>query len=481
MPTTKTKSKASQLEKGGVDADGYRMSKLPKGWRRTSLESVCTIAYGKTLPTSKFTEEGYPVYGANGIIGKYPEYRYEDEQVLISCRGAYSGKINLSPPKAFITNNSLILELPEDASVDKRYLFYCLHTADKTKLVTGSAQPQVTINNAKVLELPIAPLPEQRRIVARIEELFSLLDAGVAALHHAKAQLQRYRQSVLAAAVTGELTKEWREQHPDTVPAVELRKRIHEERQAHYRQQLIDTQTALKIWEHNGRKGKKPTRLAKLKNGARVNSTEIKDFRKLPTSWTWERLSDVTYRIGDIDHKMPKDAPEGLPYLSTSNLKKNGTIDFANSKTISREDFDMLSLKIKPEENDIIFPRYGTIGRNFFIDFNKEFLVSYSCAIIKNVTQHMCPKYVFYYSLSEVVQKEIARYVVQTTQANIGIASLEKFVFPLPPLAEQHQIVAEVEARTTAIDHLEAELDRQITRSNRLRQAILRSAFSGCL
>ena len=78
--------------------------------------------------------------------------------------------------------------------------------------------------------IPLPPLPEQRRIVARIEELFSRLDAGVAALRHAKAQLQRYRQSVLAAAVTGQLTQAWREQHPDTEPAEELLERILEQR-----------------------------------------------------------------------------------------------------------------------------------------------------------------------------------------------------------------------------------------------------------
>ena len=78
------------------------------------------------------------------------------------------------------------------------------------------------------------PLPEQRRIVARIEELFSRLDAGVAALRHAKAQLQRYRQSVLAAAVTGQLTEAWREQHPDTEPAEELLERILSERRKNW-------------------------------------------------------------------------------------------------------------------------------------------------------------------------------------------------------------------------------------------------------
>ena len=176
-----------------------------ENWPIKNLNEISTIRYGKNLPTSEFIDIGFPVFGANGIIGKYSSYIYEDQQVLISCRGAYSGKINWSPPKSFITNNSLIVELNNEKLTNKRFIFYALQNVDKSKLVTGTAQPQVTLNNANVLRIPIPSIHIQERIVTKIEELFTQLDAGTSALKRVQAGLKRYKASVLKAAVEGRL------------------------------------------------------------------------------------------------------------------------------------------------------------------------------------------------------------------------------------------------------------------------------------
>ena len=178
---------------------------------------------------------------------------------------------------------------------------------------------------------------------------------------------------------------------------------------------------------------------------------------------------------------MPKEVEEGFPYLSTGNLKNDGTIDFKGAKNISKEDFDRLSLKIKPQKGDIIFPRYGTIGRNILINFDKDFLVSYACAIIKNIPFLMNEKFVFYLSISPVIKKEIQRYIVQTTQANIGISSIENFVFPLCSIEEQNQIVEEIETRLSVCDKLNESIDQSLEKSQALRQSILKKAFEGKL
>ncbi|MFU2020788.1 restriction endonuclease subunit S, partial [Avibacterium paragallinarum] len=86
------------------------MGLVPKGWEYKFLNEVCKIAYGKKLPTKQLLDQGYPVFGGNGIIGYFDRYLYEQPQTLISCRGAASGKIMYSAPKSFITNNSLIIE-----------------------------------------------------------------------------------------------------------------------------------------------------------------------------------------------------------------------------------------------------------------------------------------------------------------------------------------------------------------------------------
>ena len=182
--------------------------KLSKDWQIKKLGEVCKTTYGKGLSTKELKKSGFPVFGANGIIGFNDKYLYKESQVLISCRGAYSGKINLSPPLCYVTNNSLILEIFNEEEMNKKFLFYILHTVNKTKLVTGTAQPQVTINNAVELTFSIPKIETQQAIVSKIEELFSELDKGIEDLKTAQQQLKTYRQSVLKWAFEGKLTNE---------------------------------------------------------------------------------------------------------------------------------------------------------------------------------------------------------------------------------------------------------------------------------
>jgi type I restriction enzyme S subunit len=367
--------------------------------------------------------------------------------------------------------------------IDFNFVYYFLKSSkQKAELrASGTTFKELSGKSFSELTFPLAPLPIQRAIVSKIEALFSDLDNGIAHLKKAQAQLKIYRQAVLKKAFEGELTKEWRAKQSDLPTAEELLKQIKAERQNHFNQQMEDWKKAVKKWEKEGKVGKKPSKPTLSKEIPDVKDTDIETYKNLPNNWRWSRFGNITYKIGDIDHKMPKTVDNGYPYLSTGNLNHDGTIDFSGAKSISREDFDILSIKIKPEKGDIIFPRYGTIGRNILIDFNREFLVSYSCAIIKNITRLMNPKYALYYSLSPVIKKEIKRYTVETTQANIGIASIENFVFPLCSLSEQTQIVAEIERRLSVCDKMEQSLVDSLLKAEALRQSILKQAFEGNL
>jgi type I restriction enzyme S subunit len=302
------------------------------------------------------------------------------------------------------------------------------------------------------LELPLPPLPEQRRIVARIEELFSRLDAGVAALRHAKAQLQRYRQSVLAAAVTGQLTQAWREQHPDTEPASET------------------VAAMLRAREENwARKGKY---LPAEKPPA--------DLNPLPERWcwaTWDQLSHwVTYGFTrPMEH-----VGDGVPIVTAKHVKWS-RINYEEGHRTPQDAYDDLSEKDRPKPGDILVTKDGTIGRAAVVESDRPFCINQSVAVVWLRT---CPMYRKY--LLTTIETESAQHLMTGKARGVAIKHLSitdfaRMSVPIPPLAEQHQIVAEVEARTTAIDHLEAELDCQITRSNRLRQSILAKAFAGQL
>ncbi|MEO7082458.1 MAG: restriction endonuclease subunit S, partial [Flavobacteriales bacterium] len=323
---------------------------------------------------------------------------------------------------------------------------------------------------------PLPPLPEQRSIVGKLEQLFSELDSGIGELQRAQAKLKVYRQAVLKKAFEGELTKEWRAQQKDLPTAEALLEQIKEERSRHYEQQLSEWKAAVKDWEKKGKVGKKPSKTTKPKELAPPTKAEIELYGALPNSWEWTRYCSVTYKIGDIDHKMPRPYENGIPYLSTGNIGKDGTLDFDSAKRISPDDYKRLALKIKPEKGDIIFPRYGTIGRNILVNVDREFLVSYACAILKTIPDVMSELYCFYHSLSPVTSMEIRRYTVDTVQANVGIASIESFMFPLCPIEEQQQIVEAIESRLSVCDKVEESIATNLQKAEALRQSILKKA-----
>ncbi|NBC83049.1 MAG: restriction endonuclease subunit S [Bacteroidetes bacterium] len=465
---------------------------MREDWTETYLPNVCDILDNLRKPINsnerkkriegKPESELYPYYGATGQVGYIDDYLTDGEFVLIGEDGApfldytraVAYKIN---GKTWVNNHAHILK----SFFNNDYLLHYLNQFQFRDFVTGTTRLKLTQGALKRMSVKLAPLPEQRAIVTKIENLFASLDKGIADLKKAQEQLKVYRQALLKKAFEGELTKDWRKKQTKLPTAEELLEQIKHERQKYYEQQLEDWKQAVKDWENKGKEGKKPSRISKPKEFGKVRLIDVENYDTIPDNWKWSRFGNVTYKIGDIDHKMPKTVDNGYPYLSTGNLKVDGTIDFTEAKTISKEDFERLSLKIEPEKGDIIFPRYGTIGRNVLIDVNREFLVSYSCAIIKNITNMMSAKFALYYSLSPIIKKEIKKYTVETTQANVGIASIENFVFPLCSVEEQHQIVREIESRLSVCDKVEQNITEGLEKSEALRQSILKKAFEGKL
>lgn len=451
---------------------------MREDWVEVEFKDVLEIISGKNQKQVSSVSGKYPIYGSGGIIGRSNDYLCQAGTTIIGRKGTINNPIYVQEK---FWNVDTAFGLSPLGHLEGRLLYYFSVLFDFKKLDKSTTIPSLSKRDLLSIQFPLPPLPIQRAIVSKIEALFSDLDKGIEDLNKAKDQLKIYRQAVLKKAFEGELTKEWRDKQTNLPTAEELLKKIKEERQKHYEQQLENWKQAVKDWEKNGKVGKKPSRISKPSIQSEPESSDIENYEQLPKSWRWSRFGNVTYKIGDVDHKMPKIVENGLPYLSTGNLRTDGSIDFNNAKIISRTDFDRLALKIKPEKGDIIFPRYGTIGRNILIDFDREFLVSYACAIIKNIKQLMNSKYVLYYSISPVIKKEIKRYVVQTTQANIGIASIEAFVFPLCSTEEQHQIVQEIESRLSVCDKVEQSIEESLEKAKALRQSILKKAFEGKL
>lgn len=119
------------------------------------LCSLNNVVYGKGLLTTELIDEGYPVYGGNGIIGKYSKYLYDKRMVIISCRGAASGKVMYSEAFSFITSNSLVLEINNSKDYPFEFMLFSCYQTDFISKVSGSAQPQLTVDNLKDVEINI--------------------------------------------------------------------------------------------------------------------------------------------------------------------------------------------------------------------------------------------------------------------------------------------------------------------------------------
>lgn len=165
---------------------------MKTGWVTTTLGDACEMYQPKTISSKEMVLDGnYPVFGANGIIGRYDKYNHEDPQLLITCRGATCGSVNVSEPYSWITGNAMVVR-PKGDSINLNFLEYLFRGGiDIAKAITGAAQPQITRTNLAPLKFSYPPsLDEQHRIVAILDEAF---DGIASAKANAEKNLQNTR------------------------------------------------------------------------------------------------------------------------------------------------------------------------------------------------------------------------------------------------------------------------------------------------
>ena len=440
------------------------------------LGDIAHISYGKGLPVKDLSGEGYPVFGANGVIGFHSEYMYAKPQVLISCRGAASGTINMSPKNCFITNNSLIVNFNDGETICSKAFFYLLQAANKKDLVTGSAQPQVTINNAVELKVPLFPYAVQKNIVAKIEELFSELDSGIASLKTAQEQLKIYRQSLLKHAFEGKLTEQWRKDNADKLETPEqLLARIQTERETRYQQQLEEWKQAVKDWEAKGKEGKKPSKPTKFKP---TQNAEEQDFQ-IPTKWALAELSTLAYEsvLGKMLDKQ-KNTGVDQDYLGNINVRW-GYFDLNNLKQMKIEETEESRYSLN--QGDLVVCEGGEPGRCAIWKGENGVIFIQKALHRIRFTESYLPTFAYYYLTYAVPLERVVKHFTGTTIKHLTSTGLGKVQFPICSLAEQQEIVNQLEEKLSIIEQNEKEIESALAKAELLRQSILKKAFSGLL
>ncbi len=414
----------------------------------TDLVSIC---YGKDVSTKELDNSSpYPVFGANGIIGRYSKYTYKDPQVLVSCRGANSGQINISPPSCFITHNSLVVEPKNSEQVHKKYLYYALSRLDRSVIVTGTAQPQVTIANLAQSTIPMMSYEEQAKIADKLDLLIELKEKSGTQLKQASKQLQKFRQSVLSAAVTGKLTEEWREKNPSVETASLLLEKIIAEK--------------IKI---------------KKKNKTQANVFDTNDLLDLPSSWVFTTLGQVVIDFKYGTSEKSDYTFTGTPVLRIPNIV-SGSLDLTDLKYLST-----------PTTNEDDFVRNGDIlivrsngsrdlvGKNALVEDVKN-NIAYASYLIKIRPLIVNPTFIWILLNSPLAKKQLFDQAKSAAGINnINTQELSSLTTPLPPLEEQQEIVKRVKSMYAAADLIEEQIETAGKKTDKLTQSILAKAFRG--
>ena len=169
-------------------------------WEEVELKDIANIYQPQTISQKHLTNEGYLVYGANGIIGKYSDYNHENEQIAVTCRGSTCGVVNWTEPKSWITGNAMVINVDEFEQVSKRYLYYKLSFTNFSYLISGSGQPQIT-GNIKNHKAEIPSLKEQQKIAT----VLTNADKEIELLEQQLADLQQEKKALMQVLLTGKV------------------------------------------------------------------------------------------------------------------------------------------------------------------------------------------------------------------------------------------------------------------------------------
>jgi type I restriction enzyme S subunit len=480
-----------------VTLDGYI---VPDGWVLAPLadlainpkNDIVDGPFGSNLKASEYTDSGVPILRLQNIKRNYfldknikfvtkekyeqlIRHTYKTGDILITKLGDPLGVACIAPQsmgEGVIVADLVRARLPVD-QVDTKYITYLINSPlamqqfkENTK---GTTRQRVNLKFVRDLQLPIAPFEQQKRIVAKIEELFSHIDAGIEALNKAKQLLKQYRQSVLKAAVTGELTKEWREQNKNKLePAGQLLERILQERRQKWEaQQLEQFKAKGKVPKDDKWKGKykEPHVASNLEN--------------IPEGWVAVTASQIAEHIVDGTHHTPKYVDEGVDFVSAKNVK-DWEIDYINTKKITLEEHKQLINRCHPQKGDVLITKSGTLGRVAVVKDNHVFSVFESVAVFPVIDKELSG----YIALAvheaamgdagQKIQKGIA-------VKHLHLEDLRKMEFLLPPKEELKEIFDTFDRLSSVSMKTEIEVDMQLLKAEKNKQSILASAFSGRL
>ena len=515
---------------------------------KTNIEEIGElyrgVSYKKEDSSTVPSKDYLPIIRANNLDGKinFNELVYVKKERIKTHQLVKKGDIiiSMSSGSKSMVGKAARAEKDYDVSfgafcsllrvkdqVLSKFIFYLLRSnAFKDyirKISTGT-----NINNLKRehildFEFYLPELKMQHAIVAKIEELFSEVDNGLANLEKTKDQLQTYRQSVLKHAFEGRLTENWRAHNPaqsihpvsettttkaaepqavyqktaneaeihnipqdtlENLPGPELLEYIKAERQRQYEHELKEWEQKAKTAKAKGQK--KPAKPKKPKEMDPLTEEELQQLPKLPEGWCWAKLGNLltSNMIGIVRNSGQQNREgKGVPYVKMNNIREDGKMDFNDLVYVEVDDSELAKYQLK--ENDVLFNTrnsFELVGKTGIMPPTKSQDYVFNNNLMRMRFALVEPKYIWYQMNAPFVKNNIGLDKKATT--NI-CALYSKDIFPiklkLPPIQEQKQIVREIESRLSVADNLSESIDQSLQQAQSMRQSILKKAFEGKL
>jgi type I restriction enzyme S subunit len=480
-------------------------SATPQGWLEIELgelfsepnHDIVDGPFGSNLKATEYVSSGIPIVrlqniDRNKFISKNIQYvtprkatelarhTFVPEDILITKLGDPLGKACIAPggiEKGVIVADVVRARLTH-AWVDNRFLCYQLNAdqiveqfKDQTK---GTTRPRVNLTKIRSLKARLCPLPEQARIVEKLEELLSDLDAGVAELKAAQRKLAQYRQSLLKAAVEGVLTADWRADHGKPQEAgAELLQRILSVRRARWAQKQL-----AKFAEQ----GKTPLRDWQAKYTEPV-APDPTDLPPLPVGWVWASL-------GQLLESMTSGSRDWAPYYD------RGVCTFVMAQNVRpwRPDFTFRQLVDPPpndrdrarsrvEKDDLLITIVGAnTGQCCRVPQElEEHFVCQSVALLRATEKSMSEFLNAVLNSNEHGQRQFREMNYGAGRPHLSFEQIESVLVPVPPVAEQEQILSVIAAGARQMEAIEVEIAKALRQTVAQRKNLLKAAFSGQL
>ncbi len=468
------------------------MRELPEGWSWTSLGEVSSKPqYGWT---TKGTEKGrVKLLRTTDIAGGSPhwpsvpfcaedppepaKYRLTNGDIVISRAGSVGVSALLQPPLPLAVFASYLIRF-KVTGVAPEYIALYLQTPDYWKAISksasGIAMPNVNAKKLAALSVPVAPSAEQPRIVTRVEALFAELDEGTAALKRAEVSLERYRASILKAAVDGRLTERWRSDNPPDETGEELLRRILRERRKRWEEEQLAAFAT---------KSRKPPRNWKSRYKEPL-APDTSDLPALPDGWCWATVDQIG-RVGSGITKggtKREAARRAVPYLRVANVQR-GFLDLRVVKTIPASEDEVRRYLLA--SGDVLFNEGGDrdkLGRGcVWRGEIPECLHQNHVFRVRLFHRGCSPDLLSHYGNSMGREWFFRKASQSVNLASINQTALRSLPVPLAPLREQDEIVRRLADWLGALERAGAAIGGQLRRAAALRQSILKCAFEGRL